>query len=274
MIRNPVVAGQFYAGSADSLLKEIKGLMGAKADEKKEDCLGAVSPHAGYVYSGGVAGRVFAAMKPKPIYIVMGPNHTGMGGPFGMATHKSWKTPLGIANVDKALADAIHKKRPDLIKYDDLPHAYEHSVEVQLPFLQFLQETFEFVPIVIAHEKLSRCREAAEVIAESVKELKLIGRVAIVASSDMTHYEPHEVAKKKDSVAIESILALDEERLLKDIEELDISMCGYAPTAVMLSASKKLGANTARLVEYRTSGEASGDYSSVVGYAGIIVYKK
>ncbi|MDD5422225.1 MAG: AmmeMemoRadiSam system protein B [Candidatus Omnitrophota bacterium] len=271
MKREPVVAGQFYSGSKDSLLKEMKGLIG-KGGATRTDAIGIVSPHAGYMYSGHVAGSVFSSITQKAAYIIMGPNHTGMGAPFGITTAESWKTPLGDVKVDGALAEGI-KENCGLVEFDDISHASEHSIEVQLPFIQYMQKDFRFVPIVIASASVDIYRRIGKAIANSIKGLNMENDTMIVASSDMTHYESADSARKKDDAAIKAVLALDEDKLMNRISELDITMCGCAPTAIMLAAAKELGANTARLVEYANSGDATGDYSSVVGYAGIVVYK-
>lgn len=268
MVRDAVVAGQFYPGSSDSLLREVKSLMPGQPN--KEDAIGLVSPHAGYMYSGPVAGSLYSAIKSKNLYLIMGPNHTGLGAPFAMAASDSWKTPLGTVEIDKALVSQI-KKNSKHIREDELAHAHEHSVEVQLPFLQVLKKDFKFVPIAISYGTLAIYREIGRALAKSIKDLKLEKSVTIIASSDMTHYESQESAKKKDSLAIEAILKLDEEALMDNVTRFDISMCGYAPTVIMLVAAKELGATKARLAKYQTSGDAMGDYSSVVGYAGLII---
>ena len=268
-IRNPIVAGQFYPGSKDLLLKELKSLI-SKALKSEQNAIGILSPHAGYIYSGHVAGGVFGSIRPKATYVILGPNHTGMGEDFGLSTDASWMTPIGEARIDKILANQI-KKNSKYVKEDDLPHAHEHSIEVQLPFLQFIQSDFKFVPIVVSAASLDIYREVGSAIARSIMDLKMEKDITIIASSDMTHYESQENAKMKDSVAIEAILELNEEKLLDRISNLDISMCGYGPAAIMIVAAKELGAKSSRLVNYETSGAASGDYSSVVGYAGIII---
>lgn len=267
MIRNPVVAGQFYTANKSRLEKEINTYIDPRA--KKIDAIGCVSPHAGYIYSGPVAGAVLSSIRSKKSYIILGPNHTGIGQRFGMDMDRTWMTPFGEVKIDNELARSI-LDNSKLIKKDISCHAYEHSIEVQLPFLQVLGKSFEFVPIVISQGTRDEYVEIGENLEKAISETKKDS--VIIASSDMTHYEPHESAKKKDKLAIDQILKLDIDGFLKEIEAHDISMCGYAPTAIMMSASLKLGAKNAKLIKYQTSGDASGDYSSVVGYAGIVIY--
>jgi len=268
MNRNPFVAGQFYSGSKDALSKEVaRFVAGSKAED---DAIGVVSPHAGYIYSGAVAGSVLGSIKPKDTYIIMGPNHTGLGCQFALSPARIWKTPLGDVETDERLALEI-KKNCRLIKDDELSHIKEHSIEVQLPILQYLNKNFKFVPIVISYAGLDVYRQIAKALAKSVKDLNLEKNITIIASSDMTHYEPQDTAKSKDFAAIEAILRLDEEELFKRISSMDITMCGYGPALIMIAASKALGAKKAKLVKYATSGDVSGDYSSVVGYAGITI---
>ncbi|MFA5145811.1 MAG: AmmeMemoRadiSam system protein B [Candidatus Omnitrophota bacterium] len=268
-VRDPAVAGQFYAGSRNSLLKEAGSLIETGAE--REGAIGAVLPHAGYVYSGAVAGSVLSIMKPRTTYIIIGPNHTGMGERFSMAGHRRWKTPLGDVEIDRELSEAILKKC-GLIKRDALAHLREHSIEVQLPLLQLSNKgPFSIVPIAASGADIDTYRRIGTALAASVKEAGRSRDVAVIASSDMTHYEERDIAERKDKVAIEAILALDEEMLVRYVEGSDISMCGYIPVAIMLSAVKELGARAARLVRYQTSGDVSGDYTSVVGYAGILI---
>lgn len=265
-IRKPSVAGQFYQGSKAGLEKELSKLM--QKDAQKEDCLGAVSPHAGYVYSGLVAGEVISRIKFKDSFIIMGPNHTGLGKPFAIMSSDSWQTPMGDIAIDADLAKKI-LQNSKYIKEDASAHIYEHSIEVQLPFLQFVKEDFKFVPIIISSADIETFKEIGKELADVIKKSKR--EIVIIASSDMTHYEPHDSARKKDKKAIDAILKLDEEGLMNEIQKWNISMCGFAPTIVMLAALKRLGAKEAELVDYKTSGDASGDYSSVVGYAGILI---
>jgi len=266
MIRNPVVAGQFYPASASQLKAMIEMLVDEKVE--KQEVIGLVSPHAGYVYSGAVAGAVISRIKFKETFVIMGPNHTGMGKPLSIMTEGVWKTPLGEVEIDSELGKQILATSGHL-KEDDTAHQHEHSIEVQLPFLQYFKPDNRIVPIILAPASGATYKEIGKEIAKAVRELNR--EVVLIASSDMTHYEPQESAQKKDTQAIDAILGLGEDELLKRVDELNISMCGYAPTVSLISAAKELGAKAAELVRYQTSGDTTGDYSSVVGYAGIII---
>jgi len=268
MMRNPVVAGQFYPASPSQLKDMIEGLVDEKA--VKEEVIGAVSPHAGYMYSGAVAGAVMSRIKLKDTAIIMGPNHTGMGKPLSIMTEGDWSTPLGKVKIDSEMAKRILASSAYL-QEDSAAHQFEHSLEVQVPFLQYFQSDIKIVPIVLSFATGSIYKQIGKEIARAIKDLNR--EVVIIASSDMTHYEPQESAQKKDNQAIAAILELSEDKLLARVEELDITMCGYAPTASLISAAKELGAREAELVRYQTSGDTTGDYSSVVGYAGIIIKK-
>jgi AmmeMemoRadiSam system protein B len=227
-------------------------------------------PHAGYEFSGSVAAAVLSRVKPKSSYIIVGPKHTISGYQFSVCASDTWKTPLGDLRIDDKLAEAV-LKNCDLLRKDEFAHTEEHSIEVQLPIMQRLCGSFTFVPIVIAPSSVDTYRRIGLSIARAVKESKKESDISIIASSDMTHYESSKSAKEKDSKALEAILELNEEALVERVNELDISMCGFAPVAIMLAAAKELGAKKARLVKYQTSGDATGDYSSVVGYAGVII---
>jgi AmmeMemoRadiSam system protein B len=266
MIREPIVAGQFYPSSPSSLEAQISKFIDKKA--QKEEVIGLVSPHAGYVYSGAVAGAVMSRIKFKDTFIIMGPNHTGYGKSFSIMTEGTWITPLGSVEIDSKLGKQILAESRNL-EEDQVAHLYEHSVEVQIPFLQYLKQDFKIVPIVLSYGPRAVYKEIGRAIAKAIKDLK--AEAIIIASSDMTHYESQESAKRKDTQAINAILELNEDELLNRIEKLNISMCGYAPTVSLISAAKELGAKRAELVKYQTSGDVTGDYSGVVGYAGIIV---
>ncbi len=266
MIRQPAVSGQFYPGSPAKLKEMIAGMVDEKA--AREEAVGLILPHAGYIYSGPVAAAAVSRIQPKDNFVILGPNHTGMGKPFSIMTEGTWQTPLGNVEIDSELAKKILASSRYL-EEDSGAHRFEHSIEVQLPFLQYFKENIKLVPIVLSQAPGKAYKEIGRGIAKAIKES---GReVVIIASSDMTHYEPQAQAQEKDSQAIEAILALDEDELLRRIDELNITMCGYAPVVSLISASKELEANEAELVRYQTSGDATGDFSAVVGYAGIII---
>ncbi len=266
MTRRPVVAGQFYPASASELKAMIKEMV--KEDVAKEEVIGLVSPHAGYIYSGPVAGATISRVKLKDTFIIIGPNHTGAGKPLSIMTEGKWQTPLGEVEIDEELGKKILADSKYL-EEDDRAHLYEHSIEVQLPFLQYFKPDFKLVPIIFGHPSGAIYKEVGKEIAGAVKAL---GReVVIMASSDMSHYEPQESAQKKDTQAIGAMLNLDEDELLKRVDEFNITMCGYAPAVSLIVAAKELGASGAELVKYQTSGDVTGDFSSVVGYAGIII---
>ncbi len=266
MIRNPVVAGSFYPATASRLEVEIRRHL--EEGVTREEVIGAVCPHAGYIYSGPVAGAVISRIKLRDVFVILGPNHTGRGVPFSIMTEGSWLTPLGKVKINSELAAEILASS-SFLREDTEAHLYEHSIEVQLPFLQYFKPDLTFVPLVLSMGPGEVYKEIGLAMARAIK--KVGKQVVIIASSDMTHYEPHETAKRKDSQAIEAILSLNEDELLRRVEELHITMCGYAPTVALIVAAKQLGAREAELVKYQTSAETSGDYSSVVGYAGIII---
>lgn len=260
--RKPAVAGQFYPGTEGGLRKTIEKMV-SKA-EKKIKPIGIVSPHAGYIYSGQVAGELYSNIEIPDTVIILGPNHTGIGRPYAIMTEGRWETPLGEIEIETNLAREILSACKS-IEEDSTAHTDEHSLEVQVPFLQYFRPDIKIVPIVIGGEKY---QEIGSAIADSIKGMDVL----IIASSDMTHYEPHESAKEKDNLAIEAILKLDEREMLQRIAKHNISMCGYGPAAIMLVAAKLLGAKQAKLIKYMTSGDTSGDYSAVVGYAGLAVF--
>ncbi len=266
MIREPAVAGQFYPGSASQLRKMIKGMVDENAE--KTDAIGLVLPHAGFVYSGPVVGAVLSRVRVRATAVILCPNHTGRGKLYSLMVEGGWKTPLGQVDIDTELARKI-LEQSHYLEEDAAAHAYEHAVEVQLPFLQYFKPDIKMVPIVLAQANLETYREIGRDIARAVSSL---GHEAlIIASSDMTHYESQDAASEKDARAVQAMLELDEEELVRRVAKFDITMCGYGPAAAMMAAAKELGAGRAELVKYLTSGDTSGDYSSVVGYAGIMV---
>lgn len=269
MIRHPIASGKFYPGTAE----QLRALIGSFVEETEDkfEAIGIVVPHAGYMYSGSVAAAVIARIEPADTYVIIGPNHTGMGKPFSIMTVGAWQTPLGDVQVDSELAQNI-LTNSKYLQEDRTAHQGEHSIEVQLPLLMHFKPDMKFVPVVLAVATLEVYREIAQSIAQAIKESPG-KKIIIVASSDMTHYEAQEAAAQKDKRAIEAILKLDETELLERVIRERITMCGYAPAVTMLAAAKALGAKSAELVRYQTSGDASGDYSSVVGYAGVIIHR-
>jgi AmmeMemoRadiSam system protein B len=266
MIRQPAVANQFYPGREGDLKKDISGRI--KEVKKKEKVLALVSPHAGYMYSGNVAGAVFSMAEITKDVVVMGPNHHGLGAPFAVMAHGKWNMPGGDITINEKLANLLIEESRWL-RADDQAHTNEHSVEVQLPFIQYIRSDIEFVPVVLGRADFKTCEEIGTAIARAIKRY---GKpVVVIASTDMTHYESQESAKQKDQLAIDRILSLDPAGLLDTVDKNNISMCGVIPTTITLVAAKELGATEARLVEYATSGDVSGDYSSVVGYAGFVI---
>jgi hypothetical protein len=224
-----------------------------------------VAPHAGYVYSGAIAGAVYARVDPPARAIVLCPNHTGRGAAAALWPEGAWRTPLGDVPVDARLSAAL--SRSPLVEEDVAAHAREHALEVQLPFLQRARPGISIAALCLAHLSLSDC----EALAETVAEAAAAEGALVVASSDMSHYLPAALARKKDGRAIERILALDGRGLYDVVHAEDISMCGIVPATVMLLAARRLGASRAELVRYGHSGETTGDDDAVVGYAGLVV---
>jgi AmmeMemoRadiSam system protein B len=235
--------------------------------------IGCVAPHAGYVYSGSVAGAVYARLEIPERCVILCPNHTGKGRALAVMANTTWQTPLGEVAADADLGARLLGRYPAL-EEDSAAHRGEHAIEVQLPFLQAQRPKLKIVPIAIGTSNFDVLRGLGEALADAIAELQEEGReekVLIIASSDMNHYEPDAVTRVKDHKAIERVLAMDARGLWEVVMEEDISMCGFGPTTVMLTAAKLLGATSATLVKYATSGDVSGDYEAVVGYAGIIV---
>ncbi len=227
-------------------------------------------PHAGYMYSGHVAGAVYRRLPRRPAYVILGPNHTGRGAPLATMSAGTWMTPLGEVPVDPALAKAV-KQSCHLVMDDVAAHASEHSLEVQLPFLQKTSEGFRFVPIAIGVGGYASLEALGRGLAQAAQRG---GQpLLVVASSDMNHYESDSVTRVKDRKAIDKILDLDPRGLYDVVRNEDISMCGYGPAIAMLTFARELGATKAELIQYATSADVSGDRSRVVGYAGIVVSK-
>ena len=269
MLRRAVWADQFYPAHPARLHRELERCLGSEAPQKIARPIGCVVPHAGYMYSGPVAGAVYSRLELPDRAIVLCPNHTGRGAPLAILSEGQWQTPLGSVPVEAGLAAAL-KKRCRLLSEDADAHRQEHSLEVQLPFLQKLCSGLAFVPIAVGTEAF----EALELLGEArAGTVQAAARpVLVVASSDMNHFENDERTRIKDRRAIDRVLALEPRGLYDTVRQERISMCGYCPTVAMLIAAKRLGATQAELVRYGTSADASGDYSRVVGYAGMVVW--
>ena len=276
-VRTPAVAGRFYPGRAEELLREVREFTSTgkiPVETGRIAAIGCVAPHAGYIYSGGVAGAVYSRVKIPERCVILCPNHTGKGRPLAIMANTTWQTPLGEVAADADMGARLLRRFPAL-QEDSAAHRAEHAIEVQLPFLQALRPELKIVPIAVGTSDFDVLRglgEAlADVIADRYEEEDQHERVLIIASSDMNHYESDAITRVKDHKAIERVLAMDARGLWEVVMNEDISMCGFGPTVVMLTAAKLLGATSATLVKYSTSGDVSGDYEAVVGYAGMIV---
>lgn len=264
-VREPAVAGQFYPGSREALKAAVRDMT---HDGSSHRAVGVMVPHAGYMYSGTVAGSVFSSVKLPATFVIIGPNHTGSGPEASIMTSGAWRTPCGDMPIDSALAEAI-LENSGFLSADESAHIFEHSIEVQLPFLQCSQPESVLVPISLMAVNHEVCRDVGHAVAAAVRYSA--NPTLIVASSDMTHYDSQERAKEQDQLALERIVELDGDGLLDVVARNNISMCGAAATATMIYACQELGATEADVVRYRTSGDMTGDYSHVVGYAGVIV---
>lgn len=267
MTRMPAVADRFYPGNPDQLRAAMDMLVPVVAEERKRDALAVVMPHAGYVYSGATAGATISRVRVPETVLIMGPNHHGRGQALALGTEE-WRMPLGTVPIDRQLATAILQSS-SIIREDQEAHQYEHSLEVQVPFLQQVQPNLAIVPLVVSMIPFDLCQTVARELAVAIGSLRR--SVLIVASSDMSHYESRQQASKKDRLAIDRILAMDPQGLYATVLGQHISMCGVIPATIALLAAQELGATTADLIRYTDSGEASGDTSQVVGYAGLII---
>jgi MEMO1 family protein len=266
-MREPAVADRFYPGTADSLSREITRLFHTTQIEKKSKALAVVSPHAGYVYSGALAAKTFSAVEIPETVIILGPNHHGQGAPISLST-QTWNMPLGEVPIDMEIANQL-LDISEHIKINETAHRFEHSLEVQVPFLQILQKKLSIVPLVLSQISYSLCEEVAESLTRAIKGSNK--EVLIVASSDMTHYEPRRIAEEKDQSALKCIEHLDPYQLYCTVIDNHISMCGFIPVVIAILAAKGCGAKKTRLVGYTDSGYTSGDSHQVVGYAGIVI---
>jgi MEMO1 family protein len=268
MIRRPAVAGSFYPAGESALRGELQALTGGGRRPPAPPPRALLVPHAGYVYSGRIAARTYLSGGLPDRFIVLGPNHTGEGEPIAVQSEGAWRTPLGDAPIDAPLAAAILAEA-GAARVDTEAHRREHSIEVQVPFLQHLAGDFRFVPICVGTHDLQALLDLGRGLARAIAGAA--EPVTLVLSSDMTHYEPADAVERLDRPALERILAIDPGGLLRVVREGRITMCGVAPVVAGLEAARRLGAKGARLVEYGHSGRTNGDTTSVVAYAGVAV---
>ncbi|MCF6147619.1 MAG: AmmeMemoRadiSam system protein B [Candidatus Kuenenia sp.] len=266
MIRQPAVAGSFYSSDKNRLRYEIDTLI--IKDCEKQSALGVVSPHAGYMYSGSVAGSLYSYITIPDTVVILSPNHTGYGKPYSIWPGGFWNTPFGDIAVNEEVVNELVASC-HLIERDKEAHLYEHAAEVQLPFIQYFKPDTKIVVMTISSRNIKELKTVGKCMSLVLQ--KLCPDALVVASSDMTHHEPQESANRKDRIAIDEILALNEDGLYNKVHEFRISMCGIYPAVIMLVCSKERGAKETKLIRYATSGDVTDDYDQVVGYAGIIV---
>ncbi|MFV0437487.1 MAG: AmmeMemoRadiSam system protein B [Desulfopila sp.] len=269
MIRQPAVAGRFYPDNPQVLAQVIRDLSPASAPVTPQQGIAAMVPHAGYAYSGAVAAETFAALAIPPTVILLGLNHRGLGAPIALSV-ADWQMPMGTVRVNRELGQRLVGK-DSLITVDEQAHRTEHSIEVQLPFLQAIHpSSLTIVPIVVSHLSYRSCEELATTLATTIDAAP--EEILLVASTDMSHYEPRQSATPRDTEVLQQIERLDPRGVYDLVHSRNISMCGIIPVTVTLLAAKALGATTAKLIRYTDSGEASGDLEQVVGYAGMIIH--
>lgn len=264
-LREPAVSGLFYPDEKTVLEKQVSSLLETK--ENYPDSKAILVPHAGYIYSGKTAGLVFGSVTLSKSVLLIGPNHTGLGETLALYAEGCWRTPLGDTAIDEALAQSLRDADPQ-IAADTLAHLKEHSLEVELPFLQHLDCEIRIVPLVVGsgdYGLLEKLGEAMATVIQKSEETPML-----VVSSDMTHFETAETAKEKDTHALEAMKALDPRALYEAVRKYDISMCGWAPAVAALVALNRLGATKGTLVDYTHSGEVTGDSSNIVAYAGMV----
>ena len=270
-VRAPAVSGRFYPGAPHDLARTVRELLADVADARPAPARGAIVPHAGYLYSGPTAARVFARLRVPLAVVILAPNHTGVGRAPGRAAlweAGAFRTPLGDVPVDEKLAGAL-AGACDLVQADHVAHRDEHAVEVLLPFLQVLEPRVRIVPLVLAWDAWAPCHELGEALARVVAQWP--EPVLLLASSDLNHYEPASVSEQKDRAALAALETLDGEELLARCRRERISMCGRAPAATVAAATRAQGAERGEVVDYRHSGWVTGDDDAVVGYGGVVI---
>lgn len=268
-VRHPAVAGRFYPRDPEDLRAEASAYLSpSTAASPSFRAIGCIAPHAGYMYSGHVAGAVFARVEIPARCILLCPNHTGMGQPLAIMSEGAWETPLGEVPIDVELA-AMLKRSFAALQEDSAAHRAEHAAEVELPFLQLRQPELRFVPIAVGTARFEPLEQLGRALAEVISSQA--APILIIASSDMNHYESDALTRVKDLRALERILSLDPRGLYDVVTQQGITMCGFGPAVAMLTAARQLGAKSAELVKYATSGDVSGERDHVVGYAGVVV---
>ncbi len=269
MRRPAAVSGLFYPDNPDELRAYLSSVL--DLHREKREIKAALAPHAGYIYSGKTAAACYSMFKQSDCYIILAPNHTGLGSPFSIMTGGTYTTPLGDVEIDEELSLKI-LKNSTILEEDPIAQIKEHAIEVQLPFLQFLSEkagrSFKIVPIVLATQQFDDLEEIGVAIASAIDKRSAV----IIASSDMNHYESQEITQKKDSLAIEQMLMYSPFGLLETVQKNSITMCGVGPAVSAMIAAKHLGASKAELIAHSTSAEINHDYHNIVGYSSIIFY--
>ncbi len=265
--RSPAVAGRFYPGDERALRLSIEDLHDGFPEKTKKKVLAAISPHAGYIYSGGIAAETIASIEIPETVVLLGPNHTGKGRPVALST-STWETPMGKVPVDRNFVNDLLIET-DYVEEDELAHRYEHSLEVQLPFLQFHQPELSIVPLSFSHLSYQVLDEIGLALSAVIQ--KTDKDVLLLASTDMTHYEPREMAESKDRYVLKKLSKMDPNNLYCSVTGHGISMCGIMPVTVALITAIELGATQTELIRYTDSGEITGDINQVVGYAGVLI---
>lgn len=264
-VREPVVAGMFYPENPRSLEDQLRMMIPSREDH--QEVLGIICPHAGYVYSGSCAGKVYGQIRVPRTAVIMGVAHGPVFEKFGIEDADRWDTPFGPVPVNRGMAENLLERGRGLFEIRAGINSNEHSIEVQLPFLRFLNEEVQIVPILVSTHDLDQIKQAARILAGVIKDYPAL----MVASTDMSHYISAQKAEEKDALAINEIKALNPDGLMEVVTRNRISMCGVAPTTLLITAARQMGARSSTLVHYTHSGEVSGDFDQVVSYAGFTI---
>ncbi|HUK83381.1 MAG TPA: AmmeMemoRadiSam system protein B [Verrucomicrobiae bacterium] len=271
MIRQPAVAGQFYPAKPAEVDAELDALIHPVPD--KRPAIAVVCPHAGWMYSGATAGIVYSNVRIPDHVIMIGPNHHGLGSVYALYDAGAWRIPGGEVPIDEPLAADL-LDRCDLVAEDPRAHSAEHSLEVQVPMLLRANPKVRIVPLLVGggwpeSGGRDQLREIGSAIVQTVQDY---GKpVLLLASTDLNHYEDQETSRIKDKLVLDAVVDLDEDGLMQRVKEVEVSMCGVAATYIIIHAAKKLGAKKGELLDYRTSGDVNGDYTSVVGYGAVVI---